>query len=102
AERKAKGAFKNLFDLARRLDVKTFNRRQFESLAKAGALDALNRNRAQTFAVCDLLLRHAAAAADERESQQVNLFGDSDNAGARGPALPAVADWPSIERLQHE
>jgi DNA polymerase III subunit alpha len=102
AERKSKGAFKNLFDLARRLDVKTFNRRQFESLAKAGALDALNRNRAQTFAACDLLLRHAAAAADERESQQVNLFGDSDNAGARGPALPAVADWPSIERLQHE
>jgi DNA polymerase III subunit alpha len=102
AERKSKGAFKNLFDLARRLDVKTFNRRQFESLAKAGALDALNRNRAQTFAACDLLLRHAAAAADERESQQVNLFGDSDNAGAGGTALPAVADWPSIERLQHE
>ncbi|HJT08391.1 MAG TPA: DNA polymerase III subunit alpha, partial [Stellaceae bacterium] len=102
AERKAKGAFKDLFDLARRLDVKTFNRRQFECLAKAGALDALNRNRAQTFAACDMLLRHAAAAADERQSQQVNLFGDSDNSGARGPALPVVSDWPSIERLQHE
>src|SRR5690348_7302472 len=102
AERNAKGAFKDLFDLAHRLDVKTFNRRQFECLAKAGALDALNRNRAQTFAACDLLLRHAAAAADERQSQQVNLFGDSDNSGARGPALPAVGDWPPIERLQHE
>jgi DNA polymerase III subunit alpha len=102
AERKATGAFKDVFDLARRLDVKTFNRRQFECLAKAGALDPLNRNRAQTFAACDLLLRHAAAAADERQSQQVNLFGDSDNSGARGPALPAVGDWPPIERLQHE
>ncbi len=101
-EREAKGPFKDLFDLARRLDVKSFNRRQFECLAKAGALDGLNRNRAQTFAACDLLLRHAAAAANERESQQVNLFGDSDGDAARGPALPAVQDWPPIERLQHE
>jgi DNA polymerase III subunit alpha len=101
-ERQARGPFKDLFDLARRLDVKSFNRRQLESLGKAGALDCLNRNRAQTFAAGDLLLRHAAAAANERESQQVNLFGDSDSDGARGPALPAVADWPPIERLQHE
>jgi len=101
-ERQARGPFRDLFDLARRLDVKSFNRRQFECLAKAGALDGLNRNRAQTFAACDLLLRHAAAAASERESQQVNLFGDSDGDAARGPALPALLDWPPIERLQHE
>ena len=101
-ERQARGVFKDLFDLARRLDVKSFNRRQFECLAKAGAFDSLNRNRAQTFAACEMLLRHAAAAANERESQQVNLFGDSDAPSRRGPALPAVTDWPSIERLQHE
>jgi DNA polymerase-3 subunit alpha len=100
-ERNAKGPFRDLFDLARRLDVKSINRRQFECLAKAGAFDCLNRNRAQTFAACEMLLRHAAAAADERESQQVNLFGDGGPA-SRGPALPAVQDWPPIERLQHE
>ncbi|HYM04900.1 MAG TPA: DNA polymerase III subunit alpha, partial [Stellaceae bacterium] len=101
-ERQAHGPFRDLFDFAGRLDVKSFNRRQFECLAKAGAFDALNRNRAQTFAACDLLLRHAAAAADERESQQVNLFGESEASSHRGPALPNVQDWPSIERLQHE
>ena len=101
-ERQARGPFRDLFDLARRLDVKSFNRRQFECLAKAGAFDALDRNRAQTFAASEMLLRHAAAAADERASQQVNLFGDGDGPAARGPALPAVADWPPIERLQHE
>ena len=100
-ERGAGGPFKDLFDFARRLDVKSFNRRQFESLARAGALDGLNRNRAQTFAAIDLLLRYAGAAAAERESQQVNLFGDGD--GDRQAAmLPAVADWPSVERLQQE
>ncbi len=30
------------------------------------------------------------------------MFGDSDGDAARGPALPAVQDWPPIERLQHE
>ncbi len=101
-EREARGPFRDLFDLARRLDVKSFNRRQFECLAKAGAFDALNRNRAQTFAASEMLLRYAAAAADERTSQQVSLFGDGDGPAVRGPALPTVADWPPIERLQQE
>jgi len=100
AERQAKGPFRDLGDLARRLDARSVNRRSFESLAKAGAFDGLNRNRAQSFAAAELLLRYAAAAADERQSQQVSLFGD--DGPARGPALPVVQDWPSIERLQHE
>jgi DNA polymerase III subunit alpha len=62
----------------------------------------LNRNRAQTFAACEMLLRHAAAAASEREVQQGNMFGDADAPGIRGPALPAVPDWAPIERLQQE
>jgi DNA polymerase III subunit alpha len=100
-ERAAHGSFADLFDFARRLDPKSFNRRQFESLVKAGAFDALNRNRAQTFAAIDLLLRHAQAAASERTSQQVNLFGAGGGA-AQGAALPAAAQWQPVERLQHE
>jgi DNA polymerase-3 subunit alpha len=101
-ERKANGRFKDLFDFAGRLDVRSFNRRQFECLVKAGAFEALNRNRAQTFAACDLLLRHASAAASDRESQQVSLFGDDHPGNGRGPALPTVQDWPPVERLQNE
>jgi DNA polymerase-3 subunit alpha len=101
-ERKAQGSYKDLFDFATRLDVKSFNRRQFECLIKAGAFEPLNSNRAQTFAAIDLLLRHAAAATNDRESQQVSLFGDKDPVASRGPALPAIVDWPPVERLQHE
>jgi DNA polymerase-3 subunit alpha len=68
---------------------------------KAGAIDCLNRNRAQSFAASEMLLRHAAAAAEDRVSRQVSLFGDADGP-ARGPALPVLQDWPPIERLQHE
>ena len=61
AERRANGAFKDLFDFASRLDVKSFNRRQFEGLVRAGAFDCLNRNRAQSFAAIE-----AAAASRQR------------------------------------
>src|SRR5208282_6885102 len=99
AERKANGLFKDLFDFARRLDPKSFNRRQFESLIKAGAFDSLNRNRAQSFAAIDMLLRHASAAADDRGSGQVSLFAGAASGQGPTPALPAASDWPTAERL---
>jgi len=106
AERKANGPFKDLFDFSRRLDAKSFNRRQFESLVKAGAFEALNPNRAQSFAAADLLLRQASRAAEERESRQESLFGGIDGLGDGGfaarPSLPVVGDWPPVERLQYE
>ena len=102
AERKANGAFKDLYNFARRLDVKSFNRRQFESLIRAGAFDVLNANRAQSFAAIDLLLRYASAAAQERASNQVNLFGNAGDAPGQRMALPQVQDWSALDRLQQE
>jgi DNA polymerase III subunit alpha len=102
AERNARGRFKDLADFSRRLDAKSFNRRQFESLAKAGAFDTINPNRAQTFASAELLLREASLAAEERESRQESLFAGIDSSFAPRPSLPLVADWPPVERLQHE
>jgi len=102
AERARGGRFKDLADLSRRLDARSFNRRQFESLAKAGAFDSLNPNRAQTFAAAEQQLRQASLAAEERDSRQESLFGKLDPSFAPRPALPLVPDWPSVERLQHE
>ncbi len=102
AERSARGRFKDLADFSRRLDAKSFNRRQFESLAKAGAFDSLNPNRAQTFAAAEQLLRQASLAAEEREGRQESLFAGIDASFAPRPSLPLVDDWPPVERLQHE
>jgi len=105
AERSRNGAFKDLFDFAQRLDTHSFNRRQFESLVKAGAFDCLDPNRAQSFAAADLLLRQASRAAEERETRQESLFAGlgADHGGfAARPSLPVVADWPPVEKLQHE
>ena len=69
AEREANGPFKDLFDFAERLDQQVLNKRQFESLVKAGAFDSLNPNRAQTFGAIEVLLRHAQATHESRGQQ---------------------------------
>jgi DNA polymerase III subunit alpha len=102
SERAANGAFKDLFEFSRRLDTKSFNRRQFESLVKAGAFASIAPNRAQSLAAIDLLLRHASRAAEDRVSKQESLFGGFDSSFAERPLLPVVDDWPPVEKLQHE
>jgi len=100
AERDRNGPYKDLFDLAQRLDTQTLNKRLLESLIRTGALDALNPNRAQSFQSVEMLLKLAGAAAEERNSNQNSLFGDA--AAAPKPKLPAVRDWGSMEKLQNE
>ncbi|MFN3232714.1 MAG: DNA polymerase III subunit alpha [Alphaproteobacteria bacterium] len=102
-ERQTNGAFKDLADFAQRVDPRQVNKRQLENLVRAGALDGLNANRAQTFASIETLMRHAATAAEERESDQVGLFGDEAPAmAAAALRLPDVPDWSRLERLQQE
>jgi DNA polymerase-3 subunit alpha len=94
------GRFTSLFDFAERLDGRVLNKRLLESLVRAGAFDGLNKNRAQTFAAIESLVRHAQATAESRESSQSGLFGD--DTVQRRPQLPKIPDWSAMERLQHE
>ena len=103
AERDRNGPFKDLADWARRLDAKTVNRRQLESLIKAGALDPLDPNRAKLFEGIETILARANEAAVERRSGQTNLFGAGPAIAADAAlALHARSDWPQTDRLQHE
>ena len=99
-ERAANGPFKDLFDVAERLDQRVINKRLLESLVKAGAYDSLNKNRAQTFGAVEALTRHSQATHESRGSNQNSLFGD--DTAQRRPPLPKVPDWAPMERLQNE
>jgi DNA polymerase-3 subunit alpha len=99
-ERAANGPFRDLFDVAERLDHRVINKRLLESLIKAGAFDSLNKNRAQTLAAVESLSRHSQATHEARASNQNNLFGD--DTAQRRPALPKVPDWSPMEKLQNE
>jgi DNA polymerase-3 subunit alpha len=100
-ERRAHGPFMGLGDFARRIDPKLVNKRAFESLARAGAFDGLNRNRKQVVESADLLLGSAQRNARERESGQVSLFGGPAE-GQDDIRLAQTADWPGHERLSEE
>ncbi len=100
-EREAKGPFKDLTDFARRIDPKQVNKRSLEFLAKAGAFDSLEPNRARVCAAMETLLGIATASTAERDGAQNSLFGTG---GAAIPALrlPNIPDWPLHDRLTNE
>jgi len=76
------------------------NKRVLESLAAAGAFDALEGNRARVFAAVDTMLATAQRAYDDVVVGQSELFGGG---AARAPlAVGQVEPWLPAERLQKE
>lgn len=102
AEREANGAFKSLYDFARRIDPRMINKRQMESLAAAGAFDAFVPDRSVMLAAVEGVLKYASAVAEERNSGQVSLFGEAGGSGIREPELPKAEKWDLLEKLKHE
>jgi DNA polymerase-3 subunit alpha len=95
------GPFRSIADFARRIDPRLVNKRAFESLVKAGAFDALHKNRRQLVQSADLILASAARTVRDREEGQFGLFGASDTTRDSLPLI-AVDDWPMHERLSEE
>jgi DNA polymerase-3 subunit alpha len=91
--------FASITDFAARVDARQISKMQLENLARAGAFDALEPNRARLFAGAETILRRAQSHAEEAASGQIGLFGGAEPEKLRLPALP---DWPDIERLGYE
>jgi DNA polymerase-3 subunit alpha len=93
--------FVTLFDFARRVDLKRVGKRPLEMLARAGAFDVLDRNRARVFEALEPLVAFSAAIHEAKGSNQVSLFGEQ-GADIPEPRLPFRDDWLPIERLGQE
>jgi DNA polymerase-3 subunit alpha len=96
---RAEQPFRDLQDFAERVDARLVNKRCFEALARSGAFQSLEPNRARAHAGAGLLAQLASAAGEERASRQVSLFGDAPSAAIRLPETPA---WGESQRLDHE
>ncbi len=101
AEREANDDFASVDDLAHRVDPRLVNKRQLETLAAAGAFDALDTNRAGIFAVAETILAVAARTHDARTSGQGGLFGEASGAGD-AIKLPQSAHWSMAQRMEQE
>ncbi len=93
--------FATLFDFARRTDLKRIGKRPLEMLARAGAFDQLDPNRARVFEGLDALVAYSAAIHEAAASAQNSLFGSA-GADIPEPRLPFRDDWLPTERLAQE
>jgi DNA polymerase-3 subunit alpha len=115
-EARGDGPFRDLFDLAARVDAKRVNKAVFEALVQCGAFDATLEergvSRARAFAGVDVALERSRAASRDREAGQTNLFGLFDAApqarwtspsspagnGAAPPLrAPSAGDYPECQ-----
>lgn len=96
--------FADAADLAARVDPRQLNKLALENLVRAGALDAVDRNRARLCAAADLVLKRAQSAFEERETGQTGLFGQSQHGESRPETLhlPDLPEWPEMDRLAYE
>ncbi len=101
-EREENGAFASLDDLATRVDPRLLNKRQLETLAAAGAFDAIDPNRAGIFAAAETVLAVAARLHDQRTSGQGGLFGESEPSSGASIQLPLSARWTLAQRMDQE
>src|ERR1700722_9777477 len=100
------GSFKTFFEFAERVDLRLCNKRVFEALINAGALDSLGGHRAQYHDALDRAINEAAFVQDESAGGQASLFGSF---GGEAPAmdrqqlkLPNIAPFSETERLAKE
>jgi DNA polymerase-3 subunit alpha len=93
--------FATLYDLARRVDLKKVGKRPLEMLARAGAFDQLDSNRRRVFESLDALVGYSAAIFEQKNSNQVSLFGEAGD-DLPEPRLAPTPDWLPAERLGEE
>ncbi|GHU83015.1 DNA-directed DNA polymerase [Clostridia bacterium] len=105
AERAQGGAFRDLYDFARRVGDERINKRVAESLIRAGAFDGTGANRAQLLQVYEGALDGAAQVRKRNVSGQMSLFGGLTEGGMAdetAPVLPAVPERAQRELLAME
>ena len=102
ATRENGGPFTSLADFARRVHGAVMNKRALESMAKAGAFDELNPNRAQVLAGVETLIATSARTSAEAEAGQNDLFGAATGSREEELVLPRRDPWLPMERLSNE
>ncbi len=109
-EERVNGHFVNVFDMVRRLNLQTVNKRAMESLALSGAFDGFNHlKRSQFFNPSDKyatflehIMKYGAAYQSQKISAKNSLFGASEDVLSPEPQVPPGAEWPLIEKLNRE
>ena len=112
SEREKNGLFTGIFDFAKRVNLRSVNKRSFEALAMAGAFDGFpDTHRAQYFfkdndngsVFIEKLIQFGHSFQEKSNSQQGSLFGDINEAfELKDPEMPECKPWSMVQQLRNE
>jgi DNA polymerase-3 subunit alpha len=109
-ERDKHGAFKSIFDLAKRCNTKSVNKKSMESLAYSGAFDCFTDViRAQYFYAApgdvsglEKIIKFGNVFQSQAASTTNTLFGDLVMPEIMPPKLSVCEPWPLVQQLDYE
>lgn len=109
SEREKNGPYKDIFDVAQRVNLSACNRKCFESLALSGGFDSFGIKRESYFGhgtkgdvFLDTLIRYGQLYQQEKNAALNSLFGGVDSVEIATPPVPEGEVWSTIERLNKE
>lgn len=108
--RKKDGPYKSVFDLAKRVELRSANKKSFENLALAGGFDSFGEtHRAQYFhdegdgiTFLEKVIKSASKYQENKNSSQIDMFGGMSEAQIAEPVVPPCEDWGTMEKLRRE
>ena len=109
-ERDAHGAYKDIFDFAKRLSQKSVNKKTFECLALSGAFDCFPEYHRRQYitgkegdlSLTEKVIRYAAKMQQDAQSAQASLFGGSTGIAMPAPKIDPLEPFSEIEKLHFE
>ena len=109
-ENRKDGKYKSIFDLTKRIDLRSANKKALENLALSGGFDSFTgTSRAQYFhddgdgiTFYEKAIRYGAKFQENENSSQVSLFGESSDIQIAEPVVPPCEDWSTMEKLAKE
>ncbi|MBT8327849.1 MAG: DNA polymerase III subunit alpha, partial [Bacteroidia bacterium] len=107
-ERKENGTYSSVFEICKRANQRTVNKKSLENLAIAGAFDEFGVNRSSY--VTDvgqgtglsLAIKFGNQVQNDELNNQASLFGAAGSLEIKEPELPQIEDWSLMEKLQRE
>ena len=103
------GPYKDIYDFAKRIDLRLANKKTFENLILAGGLDSFNNKRAQYFQIdndgltfLEKAIRHGAKHQELINSSQISMFENESIDNQTDLAIPDCEEWINLERLKKE
>jgi DNA polymerase-3 subunit alpha len=107
-ERKENGDYTSFDDFVKRIDLRAANKRTLEGIAIAGGFDLFGLYRSQYFETIkeqtyiEQMIKFGNKVKDKQNSNQVDMFGDTEEASLKAPIAPNANPWTNMQILSKE